>query len=147
MVCIASTPVAGQALPVNVAAVWGGFLYEGLLAPARDQERVTQILDRWGCGCLELVMAVCEYLPGLWTQIADVWNRHDLDFPGVFEYEVVSAFGAWLGDWLLEHDGRMPTSDQAAEAITRLIARFLHPGLREFWRGPLVLEPDTERTH
>lgn len=147
MVCIASTPVAGNPLPVNVAAVWGGFLYEGLLAPARDQERVTLILDSWGCGCLELVMAVCEYLPGLWLQIADVWNRHDLDFPGVFEYEVVSAFGAWLGGWLLEHNGRLPTFDQAAEAIARLINRFLHQELREFWRGPLCLEAEIGVAH
>jgi len=63
-------------------------------------------------------------------------------FPGVFEYEVVSAFGAWLGDWLLEHDGRLPSPDQAAEAITRLITRFLHQELREFWRGPLCLEAE-----
>ncbi len=140
MVCIVSTPVTGHPLPVNVAAVWGGFMYEGLLAPARDQERMTLILDTWGCGCLELVMAVCEFLPGLWAQIADVWERHDFDFPGVFEYEVVSAFGAWLGDWLLEHDGRLPDHDQSAEAIARLIARFMKPESREIWRGPLVRE-------
>ena len=147
MVCIASTPVAGQELPVNVAAVWGGFLYEGLLAPARDQERVSLILDRWGCGCLELVMAVCDYLPGLWQQIADLWNRQEVDFPGVFEYEVVSAFGAWLGDWLLAHEGRLPDRDTATEAIARLIARFLHPEWREVWRGPLVREVAPNPAH
>jgi len=137
MVCIASTPVSGQPMPVNVAAVWGGFLYEGLLAPARDHERVSLILDSWGCGCLELVMAVCDYLPALWSQIAEVWHWREVDFPGVFEYEVISAFGAWLGDWLLEHDGQLPERDTATEAVARLIARFLHPDLREIWRGSL----------
>ena len=140
MVCMAGMPVSGQPMPVNVAAVWGGFLYEGLLAPASDQQRVTLILESWGCGCLELVMAVCDYLPGLWAQVSDVWNRQEADFPGVFEYEVLSAFGAWLGDWLLAHDGRLPDDDIATEEIARLITRFFHPELREFWRGPLHRE-------
>ena len=40
MVCIASTPVVDQPLPVNVAAVWGGFLYEGLLAEGQRHEEL-----------------------------------------------------------------------------------------------------------
>lgn len=147
MVCIASTPVSVHPMPVNVAAVWGGFLYEGLLAPARDQERVTLILDTWGCGCLELVMVVCEYLPGLWAQIAEVWSRQEADFPGEFEYEVVSAFGAWLGDWLLAHDGQLPGHDMATEEIARLITHFFHPELREFWRGLLHRDAPVAPSH
>ncbi len=147
MVRIASTPVSGQPMPVSVAAIWGGFLYEGLLAPARDQERVRLILDSWGCGCLELVMTVSDYLPGLWAQIAEVWNLQEADFPGVFEYEVVSAFGAWLGDWLLAHEGQLPGHDMATEEIARLITRFFHPELRELWRGPLHRDTPVAPTH
>lgn len=137
MVLIVDVPAPDQPLPVHVAAVWGGFLYEGILAPAADHQRVRQILDSWGCGCLELVMAVCDYLPVLWQLIAEVWAHETLDFPGVFEYEVISSFGEWLGDWLLAHDGRLPEPAVAEGKIRELIAAFFDESKREIWRGPL----------
>lgn len=121
---IVATPVSHTSMPIHVAAVWGGFLYEGLLAPTLDNQRLDAILDCWGCGCIELVMAVSHFLPELWLQVGAVWQREDTDFPGVFEYEVVSSLGSYLGDYLLSHDGILPELPQVQLKIHELINAF-----------------------
>ena len=77
------------------------------------------------------------FLPTLWRLIAEVWAHETLDFPGVFEYEVISSFGEWLGDWLLAHEGRLPEPAIAEIKIRELIAAFFDDSKREIWRGPL----------
>lgn len=121
---IVSAPESGQPIPAHVAAVWGGFIYEGLLAPSLTEQRLEPILDAWGCGCIELVMASCHHLDELWSQVSTRWDKEDTDFPGVFEYSVVSSLGKYLGDYLLEHEGRLPSPEQVKQQITTLINHF-----------------------
>ena len=114
----------GIPLPIEVAAIWGAFLYEGLLAHVPDQKRISAILDAWGQGCIELVIATTLHLPELWEQISRKWEVEDTDFPGVFEYEVVSPLGEYFADYLLTHQGNLPSKETVAAEITRLIDAF-----------------------
>lgn len=114
----------GIPLPAAVAAVWGAFLYEGLLAHFPERQRTNAILDTWGQGCIELVIATTLHLPELWQQVSARWEAEDTDFPGVFEYEVISPLGEYFGDYLLAHDGALPDKDTVAAEITRLIDAF-----------------------
>lgn len=117
----------GIPLPATVAAIWGAFLYEGLLAHESDHHRLASVLDAWGQGCIELVMAASQYLPEVWDQISRKWEAEDTDFPGVFEYEVISPLGIWLGDYLLRHDGHLPDTETIKQRIDELIRAFFPP--------------------
>ncbi|MCC2639329.1 MAG: hypothetical protein K0Q68_3048 [Moraxellaceae bacterium] len=124
----------GIPLPREVAAIWGAFLYEGLLAHVPDHQRIRAILDAWGQGCIELVIATTLHLPEVWEQISRKWEAEDTDFPGVFEYEVISPLGEYFAEYLLTHDGRLPSKEAVAAEITRLIDVF-------FAEKPLVVIP------
>lgn len=117
----------GIPLPATVAAIWGAFLYEGLLAHESDHQRLASVLDAWGQGCIELVMAASQHLPEVWDQISRKWEAEDTDFPGVFEYEVISPLGIWLGDYLLRHDGQLPDTETIKQRIDELIRAFFPP--------------------
>ncbi|MDP2229237.1 MAG: hypothetical protein Q8J78_17365 [Moraxellaceae bacterium] len=134
MMSAAPKETPGLPLPAAVAAVWGAFVYEGLLAHIPDQKRTQAILDTWGQGCVELVIAATLHLPVLWLQISQKWETSDTSFPGVFEYEVVSPLGCYLADYLLTHDGDLPPTDEVAAEITRLIDAF-------FGEAPLAATP------
>lgn len=114
-------------LPAMVAAVWGAFLYEGLLSCHQEPRRTRRVLDAYGQGCLELVIAACLHLPEAWAQISRKWETEDCDFPGVFEYEVIAPLGTSLGDYLLAHNGDLPTPAQVHAEIRRLIESFFQP--------------------
>lgn len=110
-------------LPTELAAVWGGFLYEGLLAHPTSN-RNDRVLESWGQGCLELVMAACAHLPEIWLQISTTWNNTESDFPGIFEYEVVSELGDYIAQYLLAHDGDLPDAMLVKHRISLLIENF-----------------------
>ena len=119
-----SVEAKGIPLPAMLAAVWGAFLYEGLMAHHPDPQRTRAILDHWNEGCIELVIAVCAYLPEVWEQISTTWNNSDEDLPRVFEYEVVSPLGEWLGECLLSHEGHLADPDTVRAKIHDLIQAF-----------------------
>lgn len=111
-------------LPSALAAVWGAFLFEGLLTSDRDPLYNRQVLDSWGHGCIELVIESTACLSELWQQVSTTWNNSDADFPGVFEYQVVSRLGEYLGHHLLTHDGSLPSKEHIREFMTDLINDF-----------------------
>lgn len=119
---VATKEESGIPLPAVVASVWGGFIYEGLLAP--ETQRTRAILDSWGQGCIELIIAACIHLPEVWAEISRKWEAEDCDFPGVFEYEVISPLGTYIGDYLLAHNGEVPTRELINAEIRRLIDAF-----------------------
>lgn len=67
-------------LPAALAAVWGAFLFEGLLTSDRDPLFNQQVLESWGQGCIELVIETTACLTELWQQVAIIWNNNDADF-------------------------------------------------------------------
>ncbi|WP_410210673.1 hypothetical protein [Aquirhabdus sp.] len=123
---IIETPQKGSSLPVAVAAVWGAFLYEGIFAIQSDPKTFDTVLTHWNQGCLELVMAACSYLPLVWDEVANIWDHVDTDFAGVFEYEVIVAFGIWLQHAVL-HTGHLPDQACAQAHISYLLQKFFKP--------------------
>ena len=115
-------------LPANVAAIWGAFLYEGLLACSHDARRSSEILRLWMLGCDHLLAEVCAFLPAVWKQIEPRW--YEKDFPGVFEYEVISPLGVNIGDYLLLNYGELPPRELVRSFIEELIADFFRSETR-----------------
>lgn len=124
MFTAASKEKPGIPLPAMVASVWGGFLFEGLMAVGTDKQRTNKVLEMWSQGCIELVIATTLFLPEVWRQVCAKWEESDAEFPGVFEYEVVSPLGAYLGDYLLAHDGKLPDAEAMKLKIAEVIATF-----------------------
>ncbi|MDP2227640.1 MAG: hypothetical protein Q8J78_09215 [Moraxellaceae bacterium] len=125
MLSVIPDKCAGIPLPVEVAAVWGAFLFEGLLTDPSNPQFTGIVLDAWGQGCIELVIAATLFLPEVWQQISQTWESSDTDFPGVFEYEVISPLGTYLANYLVSHDGAMPDKEKVSAEVKRLIAVFL----------------------
>lgn len=115
---------AGTPIPADLAAVWGAFLFEGVLVSSREPERARRVLDAWNQGCLELVWQCCTYLPEVWRQVESRWRDSAYGFPGVFEYEVISEFGTLLGDHVILNDGQLPEVDKARTMIRTLLTDF-----------------------
>lgn len=106
-------------IPANVAAIWGAFLYEGMLACSKNMGRETEVLKKWGMGCVELMAGACAFLPEVWRQIESRW--YEAQFPGVFEYEVISPLGVIIGDYILLHQGNLPPRLVVREFVEELI--------------------------
>ncbi|AJD48694.1 hypothetical protein S7S_11410 [Isoalcanivorax pacificus W11-5] len=121
-------------LSPHLMAVWGAFLHEGLMLNAKNGGRASAILELWGQGCVELIMAVCEFIPDIWKQVQPYWYGPQ-DFPGVFEYEVVSILGEQLGNYILKRDGDLPSQAEAERMITALVVTF-------FSQGDIVVKED-----
>ena len=124
MKTVAIKVAAGIPLPACVASVWGGFLVEGLFAVGATEDRQHAVLQAWGQGCIELVIAASLHMPEVWRQICHQWEKNDVDFAGVFEYEVVSPLGQYLGDYLLTHGGQLPEPEAVKAEIARMISAF-----------------------
>ena len=71
-------------------------------------------------------MAACRYLPMVWDEVAEIWDQVDTDFAGVFEYEVIVAFGIWLQHAVLR-TGQLPDQTCAQAHISHLLQIFFKP--------------------
>ncbi len=60
-------------MPAELSAVWGAFLHEGLMCHPGDPGRARRILETWDSGCIELIIATCEYLDPLWQTVSHIW--------------------------------------------------------------------------
>lgn len=114
-------------LSPHLMAVWGAFLHEGLMLNSKNGGRASAILELWGQGCVELIMAVCEFIPDIWQQVQPYWYGPQ-DFPGVFEYEVVSIFGEQLGNYILKYEGDLPSRAEAEQMIAALVVPLFSQG-------------------
>lgn len=114
----------GTPMPADLAALWGGFLFEGLLVSSHQQDRARRVLDAWNQGCLELVWQCSSFLPEVWRQVESRWRSADQRFPGVFEYEVISELGTLLGDHVILNDGELPNVEKTRTMIRVLVADF-----------------------
>lgn len=113
-------------MPADLAALWGAFLFEGLMASGPEQQRARRVLEAWNQGCLELVWQCCSFLPEVWRQVEPRWRDGSQGFPGVFEYEVISELGTLLGDHVLLNDGQLPELDKVRGMIRVLLADFFN---------------------
>ena len=110
-------------IPAEIAAIWGAFLYEGLMLAEYKLGDERTLLDHWHSGYLELVTELAKVLPPLWEQA-----RREPDFQahhaGVFEYEVVAPLGQYLGEYLTSHEGQLPPASETEAAIKHLVLSF-----------------------
>lgn len=114
----------GTPIPADLAAVWGGFLFEGLMVSDQQRNRSQAVLEAWNQGCMELVWQCCAFLPEVWRQVETRWRDSAYSFPGIFEYEVISEFGTLLGDHVILNDGELPSIDKARTMIRVLLTDF-----------------------
>lgn len=64
------------ALSIEMAAIWGAFLHEGLMdSLATKRDRV--ILGQWKMGCIELMTETCKYLSDVWTEVYNQWDNRE----------------------------------------------------------------------
>ena len=111
------------AMPPLLAAVWGAFLHEGLMdAPPEDREQA--ILDHWRAGCIELMDEACELLPLVWQMARDDWDAANK--LGIFEYQVISPLGHYLGNYLMHHDGQLPDEATTRTKVRELLDAYYH---------------------
>jgi hypothetical protein len=113
--------------------ITAGFFMEGL-HDARPGHNVKPnydvLIETWGQGCIELVDALVRYVP-LATRLCEAAAiASDGNYPGVFDYEVSSAFGKWFGEYILEY-GVEPSQINAHTWLITHIGAFFAQDLTE----------------
>jgi hypothetical protein len=78
------------------AALKGAFLMDGV----RDLHQ-GKLLEIWACGFYELVDYVVQFAEPLWT-LAELGGEITGDFPGMFDYEVVTCIGTKIAEHIME---------------------------------------------
>ena len=116
-------------LPTSTAAIWGAFLHEGLM-DSIGNPRDKAILGNWKLGCIELVQESSVYLTDIWDEL---YRQHDPNDAccGVFEYEVVAAFGHYFGNHILLNHGDLPSDREIRSVIQTLVYSYLEQGARK----------------
>ena len=110
-------------VPRPLAAIWGAFLYEGLMISPRNPERREHVLLRWKESRAELITQSCGYLDRLWLLSRD--RLREVAWPHrPFEEEVVTQFGELLGYHLILNNGELPDEKEADAVIRYLVDRF-----------------------
>lgn len=112
-----------ETLPQAIAPVWGAFLFEGLLTSPRNAKRRQHVLTIWKASRIQLITESCYYLDRIWAYSRRLWQQTRPP-SGVFEYEVVSAFGELLGYHLILNNGQLPPDDEADLVIQDLVDTF-----------------------
>jgi hypothetical protein len=83
--------------------------------------RIGEILDMWGGGHLELMMELSEY--AIMSERFLMYMKPD-DYPGVYDYEVSTPFGKWFAEYILQHEGNVPSRVDAETKLIHLIKEF-----------------------
>lgn len=102
-------------LPVCAAFIQEGLMRDGHAAYER-------LLHHWGQGCVELVSVATGYA-SLAASIVEQACREDLEFPGVYVYEVCSPFGDWFARYVETH-GTCPDTVEALHKLVTLAREF-----------------------
>ena len=114
--------------------ITAGFFMEGL-HDARPEKRLApsydQLIEIWDKGCIELVDAVVSYVPFTIKLCETAATACDGNYPGVFDYEVSSAFGKWFGEYIFAHGGDEPPKIEAHAWLVKEIGDFFTQGMTE----------------
>ena len=102
------------------AAVHAAFFMEGLIVHAG----LLNCVEAWDSGCIELVSNMTEYTDCVQDMLRAV-NEYNpnVEYPGVFDYEVSSYFGKWFGEHVIVNSD-VPSTKLAEEWITKEIIAF-----------------------
>lgn len=115
------------------AAVTGMFIAEGLSGVCMED-----VLNAWngstrGGGYIELMESIAHHVPFIIEERDKVAAQNDHDFPGVFEYEVASEFGAWYGLMLI-NTCDVPNEGECHDWIRRKVGEFFEQS-KWIWVG------------
>lgn len=104
-----------------MSAITGAFLFDGLSSSGIDK-----VNEAWGQGFLELVQELTRYAENL-DKLDSAAVKSDLNYPGVFEYEVILILGGWFGSEVINNKGTPPTwkewHEKAIKTYTNFFAR------------------------
>ena len=112
-----------QTLAPEIIAAWGPFLYHGIMLSESGQLRDKAILAILHTSTEELTARACEYLPLLWEELC-CHGEYDDDYCDNHEQALMTLFGRYLGDFLLQQEGQFPSAEQAEDIIRTLVSNF-----------------------
>jgi len=115
--------LAHEPLPPDVAAIWGAFLFEGMMTSRQNPDHADHVLRMWNAGCIDLVTQACGYLNTVWACSYERWHQAEI-FDGVFEYDVISHLGSLLGYFVMLNDGKLPPESISNDMIEDLVNGF-----------------------
>lgn len=98
--------------------VTAAFLMEGLHDAGYDK-----CIEAWDKGCIELVSELAAYAPEIVRLCNAFAEIIGYEFPGVFDYEVSSSFGAWFGKQIIA-TGLAPSKESAHSELQKLMLSF-----------------------
>lgn len=107
----------------ETAAIWGAFLYEGLMMAEYKLGEEKTLIDYYAYGYIEMISELTEYLQKVW-EMAITEPRFFSDSPGMFEYEVISPLGEYLGEQLVKLEGQLPKNEEIEAALKHLVLSF-----------------------
>ena len=101
-------------------AITAGFVMEGLHDAGYEH-----VVKAWDQGAYELVDAVMACVPIILTlrEAVDKALGDETSYPGVFDYEVSSIVGEWIGQCVIA-DGELPERDAMTAYVTNLVVHF-----------------------
>jgi hypothetical protein len=107
-------------MDLHQTAITAAFVTEGLHDAGYDH-----VIKAWDKGAYELVDAVMACVPiiGALRDAVDTELGDDAEYPGVFDYEVSSFAGEWLGQCVIA-DGDLPDRDAIIAYVTNLVVHF-----------------------
>jgi hypothetical protein len=99
------------------------FLYEGMLV-VRKTWGVNRSIEKMESRlCRTDGRSLC-ILAEVWRQIEPRW--YEAQFPGVFEYEVISPLGVIIGDYILLNKGSLPPHEVVRDFVRRADRGFFY---------------------
>ncbi len=106
------------------ACTTAAFFMEGLHTVKAGYEEIIRAYREGGC--IELVSELSRYAE-LSEIFIEALNSGTEGFPGVYDYEVSIYFGAWFGEYILEH-GQTPPTQIAGDKLRNMILEFFLQG-------------------
>ena len=82
---------------------------------------IMQAQDAWGCGQLELIMELAEYAVYSEEKLEEL---NPEDYPGVYDYEVSDPFGHWFMAYVINNDGKVPSTEEGHAKLNELREEF-----------------------
>jgi hypothetical protein len=114
-----------QKISTAAAAVHAAFFMEGLIM----YNGLIKCVDAWDNGAIELVSELTSYTDCLQDMLRVV-NEFDpnIEWPGVFDYEVSSYFGKWFGKQVIANSD-VPSKAVAEKWLAEDILVFFAKGM------------------
>lgn len=99
-------------LSMQNTAVTASFMTIGMMETGHGRG-IDDIYRVWNQGGIELHCQLCQYAELSERIVVVITTYIELDFPGVYDYEVSEPFGTWFAEHIFANKGRAPDSEVA----------------------------------